>query len=61
MYIIMGNFYLQQSKPDEAEMAYQKAVAMNPANVRYQMILAGFFNASGENEKAAQFCAVRQN
>ena len=52
LFIVMGNFYMRMSNFDEAEAAYQKAIEIDPANVRYRMILGGYYNAVGEKEKA---------
>ena len=52
MHVLMGNFYFRQSKPDQAEAAYQKAIKIDSTNLRYQMILAGFYNTTGQKEKA---------
>ena len=50
----MGNFYFRQKNTGQAEQAYQKAVEIDPRNIKPLMVIGGFYNAIGSQDKALE-------
>jgi len=50
-HIILGHFYVSRNLPDKAEEAYIKATEVDSKNPTPYMVLAGFYERSGQIEK----------